>query len=144
MTYDQGLAHRLREALSERGDVHEKEMFGGLAFLIGGNMSVGIVGEDLLVRVGPQRHDAALAKPYARIMDFTGRPMKGWIFVAPRGFEEDRDLADWIEWGVAAALSSPKKKPSAPKGPARPAGAQGRKNGPVAKRKAAKSGKSRD
>jgi len=92
MAYDEGLAFRVRELLSDRRDVVEKGMFGGLAFLIGGAMTVGIVGEDLLVRVGPGRHDEALARPHARIMDFTGRPMKGWIFVAPSGTEDDTAL----------------------------------------------------
>lgn len=117
MAYDEGLAFRLRELLSERRDVVEKEMFGGLAFLLAGSMSVGVVGEDLLVRVGPERHEVALARPHARIMDFTGRPMKGWIFVGPAGLEEDTALASWVDWGVETAgrASSTKSKPAARK-----------------------------
>lgn len=110
MAYDEGLAFRLRELLEERRDVVEKAMFGGLAFLIDGSMSVGVVGEDLMVRVGPLRQEQALARPHARPMDFTGRPMQGWIFVAPAGIEDDTALASWVEWGVQAALQASDKK----------------------------------
>lgn len=110
MAYDEGLAFRLRELLNERRDVVEKEMFGGLAFLLAGSMSVGVVGEDLLVRVGPERHDQALARPHARIMDFTGRSMKGWIFVGPSGVEDDDALANWVDWGVEAATRAASTK----------------------------------
>ena len=110
MAYDEGLAERLREALGDRRDLVEKEMFGGLAFLIGGSMSVGVVGDDLLVRVGAARHDDALSRPHARIMDFTGRPMKGWIFVKPAGVSSDARLREWVKWGVEVALAAPAKK----------------------------------
>jgi hypothetical protein len=105
MAYDEGLAVRLRELLGERRDVFEKGMFGGLAFLIDGKMSVGIMGDDLLVRVGKARHEEALARPHARIMDFTRRPMPGWIIVASEGITEDDALADWVAWGVETATS---------------------------------------
>ena len=107
MAYDEGLAQRVREALDERSDVTEKKMFGGLAFLLGGNMCVGVVGEDLLVRVGPGAYDEALREPHAREMDFTGRPMKGLVFVAAGGLESDRVLQRWVDRGVrfASALA---------------------------------------
>jgi hypothetical protein len=110
MSYDEGLAFRIRELLGERADLSEKAMFGGLAFLIGGNMSVAASSQaGLLVRVGPERHEEALSRPHTRIMEFTGRSLKGWIYVDPPGYERDRDLEQWVEWGVACALVSPKK-----------------------------------
>lgn len=109
MAYDEGLAQRIREMLAARTDVKEKEMFGGIAFLVNGNMAVGIVNEDLMVRVAPEAHPALLTEPHARPMDFTGRPMKGWLFVGPEGIESDSDLRRWIERGAAHAGSLPAK-----------------------------------
>jgi hypothetical protein len=109
MAYDEGLAQRIREALASRRDVTEKVMFGGIAFMVGGNMAVGIVKEDLMVRVAPEAHLEFLSEPYARPMDFTGRPMKGWLFVGPEGFDSDVDFRRWIERGVAYAASLPPK-----------------------------------
>ena len=109
MAYDEGLAQRIREALDERSDVAEKKMFGGLAFLLGGNMCVGVVGDDLLVRVGPHAYDEALCEPHARKMDFTGRPMKGLLFVAADGLESDADLHRWVARGVRFAGALPPK-----------------------------------
>jgi hypothetical protein len=84
-------------------------MFGGLAFLLGGNLCVGVLGEELLVRVGPQAHAEALAARHAREMDFTGRPMKGFVSVAAEGLESDADLEGWIARGIAVAASLPRK-----------------------------------
>lgn len=109
MAYDEGLAQRVREALEERGDVTEKKMFGGLAFLLAGNMSVGIVNDQLMVRVGPEAHQEALGLPHAREMDFTGRSMKGFVYVGCEGFEVDADLEAWVERGVRFAASLPAK-----------------------------------
>ncbi len=109
MAYDEGLAERIREALAARKDVEEKVMFGGIAFLINGNMAVGIVNEDLMVRVAPEDHGALLAEPHARPMDFTGRPTKGWLFVGPEGIESDLDLYRWVERGAGHASSLPAK-----------------------------------
>jgi TfoX/Sxy family transcriptional regulator of competence genes len=109
MAYDEGLAQRIREILDERGDVAEKRMFGGLAFLLGGNMCVGVVGDDLMVRVGPGAYEEALRQPHARKMDFTGRPMKGLLFVAADGLLEDADLRLWVERGVRFAGALPPK-----------------------------------
>ena len=74
----------------------EKRMFGGIAFMVGGHMCCGVLGDALMARVGPDRHAEALARPHARQMDFTGRPMKGFVYVAPEGFESDRDLGAWV------------------------------------------------
>jgi TfoX/Sxy family transcriptional regulator of competence genes len=109
MPYDEGLAQRIRELLEERDDVVEKKMFGGLAFLLDGNMAVGIVGDELMVRVGPDAYEQALALAHAREMDFTGRAMKGLVYVACEGFESDGDLAGWVARGVAFASSLPPK-----------------------------------
>ena len=109
MAYDEGLAQRIRELLDAQPGLSEKRMFGGLAFLVGGNMAVGIVKHELMVRVGPAAHPAALAEPHARPMDFAKRPMKGFVFVAPGGFEEDGDLSRWVARGVRFASSLPAK-----------------------------------
>ena len=84
-------------------------MFGGIAFLLGGNMCVGVVGEELMVRVGPTAYDEALAKPHARAMDFTGKPLRGMVYIAEAGIRSDRGLSGWIERGVVFAGSLPPK-----------------------------------
>jgi TfoX/Sxy family transcriptional regulator of competence genes len=109
MPYDDGLAQRIREVLDEQPRVSEKQMFGGLAFLIGGNMCAGVVADELMVRVGPDQYEEALARPHAREMDFTGRPMRGLVYVAAEGFESDDDLHEWIARGVRFASSLPVK-----------------------------------
>lgn len=97
MAYDEGLADRLRRHLSHHGDVVEKKMFGGITFMVRGNMCIGIVKDELCARVGPEQFDEAVRLPYARVMDFTKRPMKGWIFVSPEGLEEEEALKGWVE-----------------------------------------------
>jgi TfoX/Sxy family transcriptional regulator of competence genes len=109
MAYDEGLAQRIREVLEERTDVAEKRMFGGVAFLVNGNMAVGVVKSELMVRVGPDAHAAALREPHARPMDFAKRPMKGFVFVAEAGLAEDAQLSAWVERGVRFAASLPPK-----------------------------------
>jgi TfoX/Sxy family transcriptional regulator of competence genes len=113
MPYDEGLAERIRGVFLDRTDVAEKRMFGGIAFMVRGRMCVGIVKEDLMVRVGAAAHDALAQEPNARPMDFTGRPMKGFLFVSPDGFESDAELERWIARGVAHATSLPEKTPRA-------------------------------
>lgn len=114
MAYDEGLAQRLRDALIDERGVSEKKMFGGLCLLIDGKMCVGIVGDELMARVGPEGHEAALKRPHARPMDFTGKPMKGFVFVAPAGFESESDLEQWVQLGVRSARAQVERK-SAPK-----------------------------
>ena len=109
MAYDQGLAERLRELLDARRGVTEKAMFGGVCFLLGGRMFIGIVKDELMVRVGPDAHDDALGEPHARTMDFTGRPMRGYVFVAPPGFEDDRVLGRWIDRAYQHVVTLPEK-----------------------------------
>jgi hypothetical protein len=107
MAYDESLAARIRSRIGEHPALTEKQMFGGIAFLIEGNMAVGVNGPDLMVRVGKDAHDEAVARPGARTMDFTGRPMAGWITVEPVGVADDDDLTAWIEQGVSFAESLP-------------------------------------
>jgi len=111
MAYDEGLAERIRGLLEDRGTVSERRMFGGLAFLIRGHMTVGIVKEELMVRVGPETYPQVLREPHARAMDFTGRPMKGFVFVSAQGLDSDADLERWVERGVGYAASLPTKEP---------------------------------
>lgn len=96
MVYDEKLASRVRKTISKRKGVTEKEMFGGIAFMLRGKMCVGVVKDDLMVRVGPESHDRAIAKPHTRPMDFTGRPMKGFLFVGPGGVKAEKALAGWV------------------------------------------------
>ena len=109
MAFDEGVAQRVREALSERPDVVEKNMFGGMTFMLRGNMCVGVVGEELMLRVGKERNDELLGRPHARQMDFSGKPMAGYLFVAPAGFDSDTDLEAWIDAALEFVLTLPPK-----------------------------------
>lgn len=100
MAYDEGLAERVREVIAAREAVSERKMFGGIAWMLHGNMAVGVVGDDLMVRVGPEAYEDALGEPHARAMDFSGRPMKGYVHVAPAGVAGDQDLVMWIDRGA--------------------------------------------
>lgn len=102
MAYDEGLAQIIREVLGDTPGIGEKKMFGGLCFTLGGNMMVGIVKESLMARVGEDAALAGLSKPGARPMDFTGKPMNGYLFVDPIGIAEDHELEAWI--GLAKAF----------------------------------------
>ncbi|SHE93354.1 Transcriptional regulator of competence genes, TfoX/Sxy family [Microbulbifer donghaiensis] len=107
MTYNEELAEKVRELLGSNDGLTEKRMFGGLAFMLNGNMACGVVGEELMVRVGPDNYQEALAERYTRPMDFTGRPLKGMVYV-----EEDAvaaDLGDWVSRGAEFAGSLPPK-----------------------------------
>lgn len=109
MVYALNLAKRMRDYLANLPGLEEKKMFGGVAFLIQGNMACGVHGEDMIVRVGADNYEAALHQPFTRPFDMTGRPMAGWIMVAPPGFDQDRDLQDWIKKGVDFARTLPAK-----------------------------------
>ncbi|HYV14934.1 MAG TPA: TfoX/Sxy family protein [Conexibacter sp.] len=109
MAYDEDLAHRIREQLADESGVTEKAMFGGLAFMLGGNMAVGIIGDELMVRVGPDAYEEALARPHTRVFDMTGRPMRGWVCVAADGVRTKRQVGAWVPRGVAFARSLPPK-----------------------------------
>jgi TfoX/Sxy family transcriptional regulator of competence genes len=109
MAYDAGLAERIREVLQDTPGISERSMFGGLAFLLHGHMFVGISGESLMARIGPERYEEALAKEHVRVMDFTGRPMKGYVFVDAKGLEADADLELWVKACAAFVASLPPK-----------------------------------
>jgi hypothetical protein len=110
MAYDEELAHRVRELLAGEDAVTEKAMFGGLAFMLRGNIAVGLSGSgELMVRVGPEGSDEALARPHTRVFDMTGRPMQGWILVAPEGVATDSELSEWVRRGVDFAATLPPK-----------------------------------
>ncbi len=109
MAFDEALAARVRKSLGERPGLSERKMFGGLAFLLHGNMCCGVNNDDLMVRVGPDAREPALSRPHARPMDFTGRPMKAFVYVGPGGTKTDDDLRAWIARGLAFAESLPKK-----------------------------------
>lgn len=109
MAYDEALAERLRDELANVDSVVERKMFGGIAFMVNGNMAVGVSKTDLMVRVGPEGHDAALAEPGVRDFDMSGHPMRGWVLVSGGTVESDEDLDDWVEIGVSFASSLPPK-----------------------------------
>ena len=115
MAYDEALAERVRALLGAEpgvGDAElgERAMFGGLSFLIGGNVACGVLADELVVRVGPEANDEALARPHARPMDFTGRPMAGWVYVAAEGVAGDEALREWVQAGARFARSLPAKR----------------------------------
>ena len=109
MAYDEKLARRIRAEIGPMSGLMEKKMFGGVGFLVRGNMACGVHGDDLIARVGPARYEAALARPHARVFDMTGRPMSGWVMVAPAGVAADDDLRAWVQEGIEYALSLPAK-----------------------------------
>jgi len=109
MAFDERLAQRIRKLLSSQKGVTERKMFGGIAFMVGGNMCCGVVKGDLMVRLGPQQYEQALAEPGARPMDFTGRPMTGMVYVNGAACANGRTLAKWVTRGAEFAASLPKK-----------------------------------
>jgi TfoX/Sxy family transcriptional regulator of competence genes len=110
MAYDEDLANRIRELVADEHGVTEKRMFGGLAFLLGGNMSVAASGQGgLMVRIDPETTEALLAKPHARPLEMRGREMRGWLRVDSEGVRTKRQLEPWVRRGVAYARSLPAK-----------------------------------
>ena len=109
MSYDEHLAQRIRAELEQTESVVEKKMFGGVGFMLRGNMACGVHGSNMIVRVGPASYEQALAQPHAGLFDLTGRPMSGWIVVRPDGCRKDSDLRSWIKQGVDYALTLPAK-----------------------------------
>ena len=97
MAFDESLAARIRDALARKKNIEEKTMFGGIGFLLNGNMLVGVWKNSLIVRLGPDAYDDTLLEPHVKEFDITGRPMKGWIMVEPEGVEADEQLKDWIK-----------------------------------------------
>ena len=109
MPYDTKLAEKIRKIVQRRANVTEREQFGGVGFLYHGNVAVGVIGRDLLVRVGPDQDAVALKSPHTRPFALTGRPSKGWILVAPQGSKSAAGLRKWVELGLAFAKTLPAK-----------------------------------
>jgi TfoX/Sxy family transcriptional regulator of competence genes len=109
MAYNEELVTRIRDLLEDRFEVEEKKMFGGLTFMVNGNMACGVTDDILVVRVGADHYEEALRVPFARECDFTGRPLKGMVMVDRRGFDSPGDLQAWVDRGVRFARSLPSK-----------------------------------
>ena len=112
MAFDERLADRVLTVLADVPHVREQQMFGGVAFLVGGHMACGIVGTDLMLRLGQVGADEALDEPHVRLMDFTGKPMSTMVFVEPAGITTEKALADWIQKALAYVQTLPPKTPS--------------------------------
>ena len=154
MAYDDDLADRLREHLAPLKAVTEREMFGGISFMVGGNMCCGVLGDDLVVRIDPTLHHDALTRPNVSEFSMGGRTSRGMIRVSPAGVADDGELALWVRLGIAHATALPPKKAVAPKkaapkkkaapakkksaAPARKKTAPAKKNAAPAKKKVAK------
>jgi hypothetical protein len=110
MPYDEGLAQRIRELLDPGLPSTEMRMFGGLAFMVNGHMCFGILESSLMARIGPDAYPDALPQAHVRKMDFTGRPMAGYVFVDPPGIERDEDLARWLQACTSFVQSLPPKR----------------------------------
>ena len=111
MYYDEGLAQRIREQFQDRRDVEEKKMFGGRCFMVSNHMACGTVGDSLMARVGPDNYEKCLNQAHASKMDFTGKAMKGMVYVAREGIESDVELSSWLNICTAFVASLPPKKP---------------------------------
>jgi len=109
MPFNEVLAERIRKQLKRKKGIEEKKMFGGLGFLLNGNMLVGVWKEALIVRLGPELGAEALLDDHVKPMDITGTPMKGWIMVEPPGFGEDEQLQDWLGRALKFVSKLPKK-----------------------------------
>ena len=109
MAYNEMLAERVWNLLQQKPGFEKKKMFGGIGFLVNGNMACGILNDDLIVRVGPDGYVDALKYPHAREFDTTGKVMKGWVMVSGLGYGSEKDISSWIEKGSSFARSLPKK-----------------------------------
>ncbi len=109
MPYDELLAIRLKAILSSHPGIIEKRMFGGICVLINGNMACGVYKNDLIVRIGVENHQEAMARPHVKVFDITGKPMRGWVMVEPQGCASEQALQAWVEKGVTFAQSLPPK-----------------------------------
>jgi hypothetical protein len=110
MAFSEELAERIRRGLARPKDVEERELFGGIGFLLNGNLLIGVRKDSLIARLGPDNHDDALLEPHVREFDITGRAMKGSVLVGPEGVEDDEQLTDWIEMAVKFVRALPAKE----------------------------------
>ena len=111
MAYDEKVAERLSKVFIEHKGVVEKKMFGGIAYMYKDHMCVGVIDDMLMVRVGPEQYEKALSEKHVKPMDFTGRPMKGYVYVEPAGFKTEKSLRKWIDKGIGFVKTLPPKKP---------------------------------
>lgn len=111
MAYSEELASRIEDAIAARDGVTQRKMFGGVAWMVNGNMACGTLGENLMVRLAPDDAEVALSEPGVGPMEFTGRPMRGFVTVEAEGIADDRELARWVDAGADHAASLPPKKP---------------------------------
>ena len=109
MTYDEALADRIGVILKDQPNVVGKKMFGGIAFMVTGNMCCGVVKDTLMLRVGAENYESLLSLPHAREMDFTGKSMKGMIYVDPEGLKTEEELKTWVDRALEFVLSLPAK-----------------------------------
>lgn len=109
MAFDESLAGRIRDVLAHRTNIEEKKMFGGLGFLLHGNMLVGVWKDALIARIGPDAQDDALREPHVRRFDITGKPMKGWVLVESEGVENDEPLKKWVDQATKFVRTLPAK-----------------------------------
>ena len=109
MAYSEDLAERIRDVIGTPPELAEKVMFGGVGFMVQGNMAVGVIGDELMVHIDKAATDEALTKRGARTFDFTGRPMKGWVMVGEPGISTEEGLNLWVQQGVEYASSLPAK-----------------------------------
>ena len=109
MAYNEEIAFRVRKLLQKRNDITEKKMFGGHSFLLSGNMCCGVLNDDLVLRVDPKRHKYILEKPHTRPMDFTGKPLSGFVYVDTGGYTDNNELMQWINISIDYVSSLPKK-----------------------------------
>ncbi len=109
MAYDENLAQRVQDTLEKQPGIVAKKMFGGVGYMIQGNMACGVNEDKLIVRVGLERYEEALAAPHTKDFDITGKPMRGWVMVEPEGYQTDEELKDWVQQGVDFALTLPAK-----------------------------------
>lgn len=109
MAYDETLAQRIQDVLAGQPGLEAKKMFGGVGYMVQGNMACGVHKDFLVVRVGPDAYEASMGYPHTRPFDITGRAMKGWVMVEPDGFASQKDLEQWVQAGLGFALTLPPK-----------------------------------
>jgi TfoX/Sxy family transcriptional regulator of competence genes len=110
MAYDMDLAARIRALISKNKNLEEKKMFGGVGFLINGNLACGVNKNDMILRVAPDQYDALSRSAYTRVFDLSGKPMKGWLVVEPAGMKSEAQLKAWVSKGIVFAKTLPAKK----------------------------------
>ncbi len=115
MPFDENLACRVEEALARESGIVKKKMFGVACYMQDGNAFAGVWSDSLIIRTGPEAYEAALAEPFVREFDITGKPMTGWVVVGPEGIDEDSSLRDWLNRAIEFAKTLPRKQPRLPR-----------------------------